>query len=66
MKADASEEMKNSQKALLEFGMKEEKVEYFTLPETDLRRTIILYRKVRNTPLKYPRKAGIPSKLPII
>lgn len=35
------------------------------LPETDLNHNILVFKKVRNTPEKYPRKAGKPSKNPI-
>ena len=35
------------------------------LPETDLDHNILVFKKVRNTPEKYPRKAGKPAKSPI-
>ena len=35
------------------------------LPESDLNHNILVFKKVRNTPEKYPRKAGKPSKSPI-
>ncbi len=35
------------------------------LPDTDIERKNIIIKKVKNTPLKYPRKAGMPSKEPI-
>lgn len=35
------------------------------LPETDLDHNILVFKKVRNTPEKYPRKAGKPTKSPI-
>ena len=35
------------------------------LPDTDIERKNIVIKKVKNTPLKYPRKAGMPSKEPI-
>ncbi len=62
----AEEEIKEAQKALEILGGKIEKTEEFLLPGTDIERTIIIVRKVKNTPEKYPRKAGIPSKKPII
>ncbi|WWR15857.1 16S rRNA (guanine(527)-N(7))-methyltransferase RsmG [Lachnospiraceae bacterium JLR.KK008] len=37
----------------------------FTLPRTDMKRTILLIKKVKETPLKFPRKSGLPSKEPI-
>ena len=65
MKADAEEEMKNAEKALEILGMKEEKVDCITLPEIEANRTIILYKKTKNTLAKYPRKPGTPAKEPI-
>ena len=35
------------------------------LPETDLNHNILVFKKVKNTPEKYPRKAGKPAKSPI-
>jgi hypothetical protein len=42
-----------------------EKVDEFNLPESDIGRTVITIRKERQTPSKYPRKPGTPSKEPI-
>lgn len=62
----ADEEIKEAQKALEILGGKVEKVEKFNLPGTDNERTIIIIRKIKNTPKNYPRKAGIPAKKPLI
>ena len=45
-------------------GGKIENIEHIILPG-DLERNIILIRKVKKTPEKYPRKAGIPVKQPL-
>lgn len=37
----------------------------FTLPDSDIYRNLFIIQKKKNTPKKYPRKAGIPSKEPI-
>ena len=37
----------------------------FELPGTDIDRTLVVIEKVKETPKKYPRKAGTPSKEPI-
>ena len=37
----------------------------FVLPDTDIERTFVVIEKVKQTPRKYPRKAGLPSKEPI-
>lgn len=66
MKAsDASEEINNAKKAINVLGGAIENVEKFTLPESDIGRTIVTIRKERSTPSRYPRKAGLPSKEPI-
>lgn len=65
MKADVEEEMKNAQNAVKELNMVEKQIERFQLPATGDQRTIILYQKIKETPKKYPRKAGTPSKFPL-
>ena len=41
------------------------KIEKIMLPELDLERNIIIIKKVKQTPSRYPRKPGIPQKEPI-
>ena len=60
------EELQNSKKALEILGGKVEKIESFELPNSDIKRNIIIIKKVKNTPKAYPRKAGTPSKKPLI
>jgi 16S rRNA (guanine527-N7)-methyltransferase len=43
-----------------------EKVKSLELPFSDAKRNIIIIRKLRQTPTKYPRKAGKPSKEPLV
>lgn len=59
------EELDKSGKAIKVLGGKLEKVEEFVIPNTDYKRNIIIIKKEKSTPIKYPRKAGIPSKEPI-
>lgn len=59
------EELDKSSKAIKVLGGKLEKVEEFVIPNTDYKRNIIIIKKEKTTPIKYPRKAGIPSKEPI-
>ncbi len=66
MKADADDEIKASMKAVEELGMKKINEEQFKLNIIDSKRTIIIYEKIKITSKKYPRKAGIPAKSPII
>lgn len=65
MKGSNIEEIENSKKALEILGGEIEKVEKIILPESDMQRNIIIVKKVRKTPAKYPRKAGTPSKEPL-
>lgn len=59
------EEIKNAEKAVqILGGMCESKIE-FELPDSDINRTLIRIKKTKSTPLKYPRKAGVPSREPI-
>lgn len=66
MKGSSIEEVNLSKKALSILGGELEKVEQFTLPFDDIKRSIIVVRKLRQTPTKYPRKAGKPLKEPLI
>jgi 16S rRNA (guanine527-N7)-methyltransferase len=66
MKGSNIEEIDNSKKALDVLGGEIEKVEQFSLPFDDIKRSIIIIKKLRHTPTKYPRKAGKPSKEPLI
>lgn len=67
MKASNAEgEIENSKNAIKLLGGKIEKIEEFYLPDTNIARTIIVINKISKTPEKYPRKAGTPSKDPIM
>lgn len=61
-----SSEIDDSKKALDILGGKIEVIKEINLPHTDNKRNIIIVKKFRQTPTKYPRKAGKPSKLPLI
>ncbi len=62
---NVEEEVQNAKKAIKILGSVLEKVESFTLVDTDIGRNIIVLKKAQNTPNQYPRKAGTPSKQPI-
>ncbi len=64
--SNAKEEIESASKALEILGGKIEKVEEITLPESNIVRNIIIVRKIKSTPNKYPRKAGMATKEPII
>jgi len=65
MKGSNTEEIENAKNALKILGGEIEKIDKIILPESDIERNIITVRKVKQTPLKYPRKPGTPSKEPI-
>ena len=66
MKAsNIEEELNQAQNAIKLLGGEVTEIEKFKLPQSDIDRTIITISKNRNTPNKYPRKAGTPSKDPI-
>ena len=46
-------------------GIIDRQVEFY-LPKSDIYRNLFVIRKFENTPKKYPRKAGLPSKEPLL
>ncbi len=58
-------EIQESKNAILLLGGKVERVEKFQLPRSDMDRNVVVIRKVKHTPAKFPRKPGMPSKEPI-
>ena len=62
---NVEEEIKESKKAIKELGGEILKVEKITLPELNLERNIVIIKKIKQTPNKYPRKPGTPQKEPI-
>ena len=66
MKSHSEEEEQDAAKAISLLGGTIEKSDTFKLPGTDMERTIIVVRKIRPTPARFPRKAGTPSKTPIV
>ncbi len=59
------EELNEAQKSINVLGGEIVCEEKIVLPETDIERNIIIIKKTKSTPAKYPRKAGIPAKEPI-
>lgn len=59
------EELSAGEKAIQILGGKIEEQKEYLLPDTDIKRSLLLIRKVKDTPKKYPRKAGTPAKEPI-
>lgn len=61
----STEEINESDKAIKILGGKLISKETLELPCSDMERTMVVIRKIKNTSKKYPRKAGTPSKEPI-
>lgn len=63
---NAENEIEEAKKAIKELGGEIIKVEKLVLPELNLERNIVIIKKIKQTPNKYPRKPGTPQKEPII
>lgn len=61
----AEQEIADSKIALSVLGGSITLEKKFSLPETDISRTLILIKKDKGTPKTYPRKAGTPLKKPL-
>ena len=59
------EEVEQAEKAVKILGGKIKDVVYFSLPDSEIQRSLVVIEKVKNTPGKYPRKAGTPLKEPL-
>ncbi len=59
------EELKEADKAISILGGKVDKQVELTLPDSDIYRNLLVINKIKNTPAKYPRKAGLPAKEPL-
>lgn len=62
---NSDEEIEDSRRAVSILGGNLERTEKFYLPGTDIGRTLVKIKKIKHTPGKYPRKAGIPAKEPL-
>ena len=63
--ADSDAEIQEGKKAISILGGKLINIDKFKLPDSDLGRALVCIKKVKDTPKKYPRKAGTPAKLPL-
>ena len=61
-----TEEFEHAGKAIKTLGgVYQSQVEFY-LPNSDIYRNLFIIKKENTTPGKYPRKAGLPSKEPIM
>jgi len=63
--AHAKDELGMGQKAITTLGGRLEEMFTFTLPLEESERNILIIKKEKHTPKKYPRKPGTPGKTPI-
>ncbi|HBH12806.1 MAG: Ribosomal RNA small subunit methyltransferase G [Clostridiales bacterium 38_11] len=59
------DELKNGEKAVKLLGGEVSSVIQYVIPGTDIGRSVVIIKKMDNTPEKYPRKAGTPSRKPL-
>lgn len=59
------EELKNAEGAIKKLGGTIKEKEMLILPETDIKRNLIIIEKINPTPKAYPRRAGQPEKNPL-
>lgn len=59
------EELYAGERAIEILGGKLEDVLEYQLPDSDINRSLLLINKEKDTPKKYPRKAGMPAKEPL-
>ncbi len=63
--SDIEEELENGKNAIKVLGGKIDNIDEFLLPDSEMKRNIIIIRKEKETSNQYPRKAGTPAKEPI-
>lgn len=63
--ASAKDELEAGKKAIAVLGGKLNQSFSFTLPQEESERNILIIKKEKSTPKKYPRKPGTPNKTPI-
>ncbi len=60
-----TEEMAAAENAIYLLGGRVKEQVEFQLPDSDIYRNLFIINKVKETPKKFPRKAGLPSKEPL-
>ena len=59
------EEAQQAEKAVKILGGKIKDILYFTLPDSEIQRSLVVIEKISSCPGRYPRKAGTPQKEPL-
>ena len=63
--SNCDEEIEKSKNAIKKLGGEIDKIDKFSLPNSDNNRTILIIKKVKKIDRQYPRNAGIPTKKPL-
>lgn len=63
---EIEEELSEAQFAIKKLGGKMDQVVSFSLPDDAGKRSLVVIRKIKETPRIYPRKAGMPTKAPLM
>ena len=63
--SDIENETEMAKKAIHVLGGQLNSIKKIILPESDIERSFVIIDKVKSTPKRYPRKAGMASKDPI-
>ncbi|WP_102348068.1 16S rRNA (guanine(527)-N(7))-methyltransferase RsmG [Bacillus sp. Marseille-P3661] len=63
--ANLTEEMENGSKPIQTLGGEVTGINSFQLPIEESERNIVITKKIKKTPKKYPRKPGTPNKSPL-
>ena len=63
---ESAQEITEAQHALHLLGGQVHSIQNYRLPQQMGERSLIIIEKINKTPEQYPRKAGIPSKKPLI
>ena len=63
---EVEEELKEAKYAIRELGGEYRKTYAYSLPNSDIERTLIQIEKLKQTPKKYPRAGGKPLKQPLL
>jgi len=59
------DEIQDSENALKILGGEIIDLKEYNLPESDISRSLIVIKKIKKTPMKYPRRPGTPNKKPL-
>lgn len=63
---EIDEEIKTAKNAINILGGKISKIDNFELPNSDIKRNILIIVKDKKTPTRFPRKPGTPAKEPLV